>query len=202
MLSNKSTYCKYYVFDTRYLNRSDMTKDAEQVSSGNNRHPKKKRRFISKLVRWALVALAVGLVALAIAMGGLYLYLSKDLPKITSLSAYRPATITEVFSDDQRKIGEFYTERRIVIPLSEIPQTLKDSFIAAEDARFFKHKGIDFDFADTQLGIEILLHGLHQVFFQQVGGEKKTQQCVQRYHAQQGGVSRMLLYDVDQGFDG
>lgn len=144
MLSNKSTYCKYYVFDTRYLNRSDMTKDAEQVSSGNNRHPKKKRRFISKLFRWALVALAVGLVALAIAMGGLYLYLSKDLPKITSLSAYRPATITEVFSDDQRKIGEFYTERRIVIPLSEIPQTLKDSFIAAEDARFFKHKGIDF----------------------------------------------------------
>ncbi|MBW2513386.1 MAG: PBP1A family penicillin-binding protein [Deltaproteobacteria bacterium] len=121
-----------------------MTTETEQESSGNNRQPKKKRRLISRLFRWALVSLAVGLVVLAIAMGGLYLYLSKDLPKITSLSAYRPATITEVFSDDHRKIGEFYTERRIVIPLSEIPQTLKDAFIAAEDARFFKHKGIDF----------------------------------------------------------
>jgi penicillin-binding protein 1A len=77
-------------------------------------------------------------------VAGVYFYLSKDLPKITSLAAYRPPSITEVFSDDNRKIGEFYKERRVVIPLSDIPQTSKEAFIAAEDARFFKHKGIDF----------------------------------------------------------
>jgi len=144
MLSNGSTYCKYYVFIKRYLNRSKMTTDTEQLSAAKKHHPKKKRSFISRLFRWTLVVLVGCMVAVVIAAGGLYLYLSKDLPKITSLSAYRPATITEVFSDDDRKIGEFYTERRIVIPLSEIPQTLKNAFIAAEDARFFKHKGIDF----------------------------------------------------------
>jgi len=90
------------------------------------------------------VALVCSIVAMAMALGGLYLYLGEDLPKIASLSEYRPPTITEVFSDDNRKIGEFYTERRIVIPLSQIPQTLKEAFIAAEDARYFKHKGIDF----------------------------------------------------------
>jgi penicillin-binding protein 1A len=52
--------------------------------------------------------------------------------------------ITTVFSDDNRKIAEFYKERRIVVPLSDIPQVMLDAFIAAEDARFLKHKGIDF----------------------------------------------------------
>jgi penicillin-binding protein 1A len=52
--------------------------------------------------------------------------------------------ITTVFSDDNRKIAEFYKERRIVIPLSNIPQVMIDAFIATEDARFLKHKGIDF----------------------------------------------------------
>jgi penicillin-binding protein 1A len=97
-----------------------------------------------RLFRWLLVAVVGFSVLIGMAIGGLYLYLGGDLPKITSLSEYRPPTITEVFSDDNRKIGEFYTERRIVIPLSQIPQTLKEAFIAAEDARFFKHKGIDF----------------------------------------------------------
>jgi len=122
-----------------------MTTDTEeQISPPNNRHPKKKQPIVGRFFRWFLVVLIVLMVAVAMAIGGLYLYLCKDLPKITSLSEYRPPTITEVFSDDNRKIGEFYSERRIVIPLSEMPQTLKEAFIAAEDARYFKHKGIDF----------------------------------------------------------
>jgi penicillin-binding protein 1A len=67
-----------------------------------------------------------------------------DLPKIESLAEYRPPVITAVYSDDNRKIGEFYKERRIVVPLSDIQRTLMEAFIAAEDARFYKHKGIDF----------------------------------------------------------
>ena len=118
--------------------------DTEQLSPRKAPRPKKSRSVIARLFRWALVALVGSMAAVAMAIGGLYLYLGRDLPKIASLSEYRPPTITEVFSDDNRKIGEFYTERRIVVPLSEIPQTLKEAFIAAEDARFFKHKGIDF----------------------------------------------------------
>ena len=121
-----------------------MTTDTESISPSPNRHPKKHRSIIAKIFRWILMALVCSIVAMAMALGGLYLYLGEDLPKIASLSEYRPPTITEVFSDDNRKIGEFYTERRIVIPLSQIPQTLKEAFIAAEDARYFKHKGIDF----------------------------------------------------------
>lgn len=75
---------------------------------------------------------------------GLYLHISEGLPKISSLADYRPPTITSVYSDDGRKIGEFYKQRRIVVPLSEMPPMLKDAFIAAEDSRFYSHRGVDF----------------------------------------------------------
>ena len=50
----------------------------------------------------------------------IYRYLGDDLPRIESLAEYRPPVITAVYSDDNRKIGEFYKERRIVVPLSDI----------------------------------------------------------------------------------
>ena len=77
------------------------------------------------------------------ALVGIYFYLSDDLPKITSLADYHPSIITTVYSDDNRKIAEFYKERRIVVPLSKIPIQLQQAFIAAEDSRFYKHRGID-----------------------------------------------------------
>ncbi len=80
----------------------------------------------------------------ALASVGVYFYLSSNLPKISSLTEYHPPIITTVYSDDNRKIAEFFDERRIIKPLHEIPQELINAFIAAEDSRFYKHKGIDF----------------------------------------------------------
>ena len=81
-------------------------------------------------------------------LGGLglvagYLYINEDLPKINSLMDYRPAIISKVFADDGRVIAEFFKERRIVVPLSEVSPTLVNAFVAAEDSRFFKHQGFD-----------------------------------------------------------
>ena len=75
--------------------------------------------------------------------GGSYFYFTRDLPKISSLKDYRPPIITTVYSDDKRKLAEFFKERRIIVPLSKIPRTLIRAFVAAEDARFFQHEGID-----------------------------------------------------------
>ncbi len=96
-----------------------------------------------KVLRWGLGLILGGLVMAAAAVGIAYWYVGRDLPKISSLLDYRPSIITSIYSDDDRKIGEFYKERRIVIPLSEMPETLILAFIAAEDSRFFMHQGID-----------------------------------------------------------
>jgi penicillin-binding protein 1A len=97
-----------------------------------------------RLVRWALWLTVFIAVAGVAAVAGVYMYLSQDLPKISSLADYRPPVVTTVYAADGRKIAEFYKERRIVVPLSKIPKQLVQAFIAAEDARFYSHKGIDF----------------------------------------------------------
>jgi penicillin-binding protein 1A len=97
-------------------------------------------RIIVKTVFWSgSFAIFAGIVATIL----FYFYINEDLPKISKLSDYRPPVITTVYADDNRKIGEFYKERRIVIPISRIPQIVKEAFIAAEDSRFYSHPGID-----------------------------------------------------------
>ncbi len=92
---------------------------------------------------WFLLLVFLAVAAGAFGVVGVYFHLSEELPKISSLTDYRPPVVTTVYSDDNTKIAEFYKERRIVIPLSKIPKTLIEAFIAAEDARFYKHKGVD-----------------------------------------------------------
>ncbi|MBA3027315.1 MAG: penicillin-binding protein 1A [Desulfobacteraceae bacterium] len=105
---------------------------------------KKPEKTRGKFLKWV-----IGLFFLVVVCGvftafGIYYYLCEDLPQISSLKDYQPSLITSIYSDDHRKIGEFYRERRIVLSLDKIPETMKQAFIAAEDSRFYKHQGIDF----------------------------------------------------------
>ena len=73
-----------------------------------------------------------------------YFYFTHDLPSIQTLKNYKPSTITKVFSEDAEVIGEFFYEKREVVPLDRIPHYLIQAFVAGEDARFFQHKGLDY----------------------------------------------------------
>ncbi len=99
--------------------------------------------FLGRAIRLCFWSSLVLVLAAAAAAVGLYFYLNEDLPSTAALKNYRPPAITTVYSDDNRRIAEFYKERRIILPLADIPQTLIDAFVAAEDARFFTHQGID-----------------------------------------------------------
>ncbi|WP_155305561.1 penicillin-binding protein 1A [Desulfosarcina widdelii] len=121
-----------------------MPKEKSASEILKKRARRRPRALFGRLVKWSLILTAVMMLMGATAMVGVYFYLVDDLPKITSLKDYHPSIITTVYSDDNRKIAEFYKERRIVVPLSKIPIQLQQAFIAAEDARFYKHQGIDF----------------------------------------------------------
>lgn len=99
---------------------------------------------LKRLLRLAGFVASVGVVAGTITGGVLYAYYSQDLPPLTSLKDYRPPLATRVYSVDGRLIGEFGTERRILVPYERIPKRLIQAFIATEDSAFFEHGGIDF----------------------------------------------------------
>ncbi len=68
---------------------------------------------------------------------------SAGLPDIPKVDEYRPPILTEVYTVDGVLAGEFYNERRKVVPYERIPKRLVQAFIAAEDADFFDHFGVD-----------------------------------------------------------
>lgn len=74
-----------------------------------------------------------------------YFYFAQDLPNIQTVSDYHPQLVTKIYGSDETEIGEFWSdERRILVPISQVPSTLISAFIAAEDSRFLEHRGIDF----------------------------------------------------------
>jgi len=121
-----------------------MSKNKTTSQILKNRAELKQVGFFAKILGWSVRLIFLLMLSGTVAIIGIYFYLCKDLPKISSLADYRPPVITTVFSDDNKKIAEFYKERRIVVPLSSMPTMLTEAFIATEDARFFIHKGIDF----------------------------------------------------------
>ena len=101
-----------------------------------------RRRFRRLVVISILILLVLSLAGAAALVGG-YLYISQDLPRISSLRDYRPAIISTVFDENHRKIAEFFRERRVVVSLPEVPPLLVKAFVAAEDSRFYQHQGVD-----------------------------------------------------------
>ncbi|MCG8551386.1 MAG: PBP1A family penicillin-binding protein [Desulfobacterales bacterium] len=120
-----------------------MTKQQTRTQILKKRSKKKEKSIWFSLFMWLFILLCLAVIAGCAAVTAGFFYLSQDLPQINTLNDYRPAIVTNVFSDDGRKIGEFYKERRIVIPLSDMPANLLNAFVAAEDSRFREHPGID-----------------------------------------------------------
>ncbi len=93
-------------------------------------------------VRAGIVLLGgIAVAGLAVAIYAAWLF--HDLPDASDLADYRPATATRVYAGDGTLIGEFSDERRIYVPYSQIPDTVVQAFLSAEDNDFFNHGGID-----------------------------------------------------------
>ena len=97
-----------------------------------------KRLFFTFL--WLFVVVAIIGACTAVYFGYIW---SSNLPYIGSVREYRPPIITEVYSRDGQVIGRFWVEKRIIVPLEGLPEHLIQAFVAAEDARFFEHEGVD-----------------------------------------------------------
>jgi penicillin-binding protein 1A len=92
----------------------------------------------------SLTALAFGGAMAAVALFlGLYLYYSPTLPAADSLRDVRLQTPMRVHTADGLLMAEFAEQRREPVSLADIPDPLIQAFLAAEDERFYRHRGVD-----------------------------------------------------------
>ncbi len=85
-----------------------------------------------------VVLFAAGTVA-----GLIYSY-SRHLPDINKMADFQPSRSTRVYARDGTLLASLYLQNRIWIPISSVPQIVRDAFVATEDRNFYRHHGVDF----------------------------------------------------------
>ncbi|MFO0596584.1 MAG: PBP1A family penicillin-binding protein [Myxococcaceae bacterium] len=101
----------------------------------------------SRLWKWIkrlLVLAVLGVVAVVVACAVAYAVYSRDLPNVEELHAWRPPQVTKVTCRDGSTCAEFYLQRRTWVDINTLPKHVRDAFLAAEDADFYSHQGLDY----------------------------------------------------------
>ncbi|MBI4632329.1 MAG: PBP1A family penicillin-binding protein [Deltaproteobacteria bacterium] len=99
-----------------------------------------RRKALKKLL---LAALLLGIIVALAGSSLIYYIILKELPSIAALKDYRPSIATRVYADNNELIDEFFLEDRKIIKITDVPKIVIYAFVAAEDARFFQHGGLD-----------------------------------------------------------
>jgi penicillin-binding protein 1A len=115
-----------------------MYKDQQHVDRRMRKTPNRSLLKIFLVTGSCLAGIAI------LAFSGYVLFLLATLPKVDRLADYKPPIVSQVYGDNGILVGEFYLERRIVVPVDKIPRKLINAFVAAEDSNFYRHKGIDY----------------------------------------------------------
>ncbi len=114
------------------------------------------------------------LLCFLLGMGTALVLLAKfgSFPSLESVEEYRPSISSKIYDRYNQLVGEIYLEKRTLVPYQQIPPHVVNAFVAAEDANFFQHRGVDFA-AIVRAALKDLLGGR----FAQ-GGSTITQQTV------------------------
>jgi penicillin-binding protein 1A len=99
-------------------------------------------RYVVRLAKNAGIVILFVLAAFLGTISGVLFAYAGDLPAISALDDYAPSTITRVYASRGELVGEFSTQRRVVVPYEAISPKLRQAIIAAEDADFERHFGL------------------------------------------------------------
>ncbi len=107
--------------------------------------PRKKAGRLGRIIKRLLIVGVFFGVGGMLGVASLFYYYSLSLPPIGPLlEGYNPPTTTRILSLDGEVLGELFEERRTLVPITRIPKAMVNAVIAAEDADFRTHKGLDY----------------------------------------------------------
>jgi penicillin-binding protein 1A len=116
--------------------RKKNTKNTAEQSAARARALK----WLARGLVAAFFAASAGVLGLV----GVFSYYGKDLPSVSALKHYDPLQLSRVVDRKGRVIAELFEERRTIVPMDKIPRVLVLSVLAAEDADFYRHRGLDY----------------------------------------------------------
>ncbi|MBT8048837.1 MAG: penicillin-binding protein 1A [Xanthomonadales bacterium] len=129
------------------------------------------KKLFRRLLILALISAALGIAV----VGVTYLVLEPDLPDVETLRDVQLQVPLRVFSEDGKLMGIFGEKRRIPVTVGEMPDLLKQAFLAGEDARFYEHPGLDYQ------GITRAVWSLLTTGEKSIGGSTITQQLARNF---------------------
>jgi penicillin-binding protein 1A len=104
----------------------------------------------------------------------LYNWAAKDLPGFKNITDYNPPLVTTVYAKNDEILGYFYKEKRFLVTLDQMSHWIPKAFLAAEDASFYQHEGVDLTAISRAFVINMKAGKVKQ------GGSTITQQIIKR----------------------
>src|SRR5579863_193723 len=147
----------------------------EAVGTSADAKPSRWKRFRAFAWRWTKrLAVVCGVLAVAgaIALWLVVRHYEAGLPAVSDLRAYQPPQVTRVLARDGSVLAELFTQRRTVVPLAALPAHVKLAVLAAEDAGFYEHEGLNYAGIVRAMLVNLRHGGTRQ------GGSTITQQVV------------------------
>jgi penicillin-binding protein 1A len=95
---------------------------------------------------WKKILIGIGILfgAGVLAVAVFLIAALQGLPSLSELQDYEPPVTSRVHAGDGALVAEFAREQRVFVPIEQIPDHVKNAFVAVEDARFFEHSGLDY----------------------------------------------------------
>lgn len=141
------------------------------------RKPYKPPRWLKITVVALAISCVVGMLAGVAGIAGIFWFYGRDIDDVdeAKLRDYRPPQVTRVVDRNGVLIGEIFSERRTFVPYEDIPAHVENAFLAAEDADFYRHEGMDYIGMVRALVANVRARSLRQ------GASTITQQVVKNF---------------------
>ena len=99
--------------------------------------------WFDKFCKGVLIVFGLLFSIIAGAVGGVIGAYLRDLPAIEKLKVFEPDKVARLYDDSGEVFAEYFVQRRILIPLDQVPKDLINGILAIEDNNFYSHFGVD-----------------------------------------------------------
>jgi len=150
---------------------------AGQPADTGPRKPYKPPRWLKITVLTLAISCLLAVIGGVAGMVGIFWFYGRGVEDVdqAKLRDYRPPQVTRVVDRNGVLIGEIFSERRTFVPYEDIPAHVENAFLAAEDADFYRHEGMDYVGMVRALVANVRARSLKQ------GASTITQQVVKNF---------------------